>query len=128
MISFGDNNKGFTMGYEKLKIGNDFIENIALIDNLMHNLLSISQFCDKGLRVDFKSMDYTVTYKKTGELALMGVRKGNLYVADLDSAKKDNIYYFYGKASTNESWLWHKKLSHINFKAINYLVKKELVI
>ena len=72
-------------------------------------------------------MECTVTYKKTGELAFMGVRKGSLYIADLDSAKKDKIYCFYGKASTNESWLWHKKPSHLNFKSMNYLVKIEVV-
>ena len=29
------------MGYGKLEIGNIVIENIALVDNLMHNLLSV---------------------------------------------------------------------------------------
>ena len=31
------------------------------------------------------------------------------------------------KACAEESWLWHKKLSHLNFKAMNLLVKKNLV-
>ena len=115
------------MGYGKLEIGNVVIENIALVDNLMHNLLSVNQFCDKCIRVDFKSMDCTVTYKKTGELVFKGVRKGSMYVADLYSAKKDKIKCLYRKASINKSWVWHKKLSHLNFKAMNYLVKKELV-
>ena len=34
---------------------------------------------------------------------------------------------FYSKASPDESWLWHKKLSHLNFKTMNSLVKRELV-
>ena len=34
---------------------------------------------------------------------------------------------FYSKASSDESWLWHKKLSHLNFKTMNSLVKRELV-
>ncbi|KAL8155162.1 hypothetical protein AgCh_000525 [Apium graveolens] len=37
------------------------------------------------------------------------------------SSKKDEL------ASEEQSKLWHKKLSHLNFKAINILVKKELV-
>ena len=28
-----------------------FIENILLVDNLKHNLLSISQFCDKDFKI-----------------------------------------------------------------------------
>ena len=60
-------------------------------------------------------------------LALQGVRKGNLFIADLQSESKDEVKYFYAKASTDESWLWHKKLSHLNFKTMNSLVKRELV-
>ena len=33
----------------------------------------------------------------------------------------------FSKACVEESWLWHKKLSHLNFKAMNMLVKKNLV-
>jgi len=31
------------------------------------------------------------------------------------------------KTSVDESWKWHKKLSHLNFNSINELAKKELV-
>ena len=65
--------------------------------------------------------------KKTGEIALKGVRKGSLFVTYLDSTNKDGVCCFYTKASEEQSKLWHKKLSHLNFKAINTLVKKELV-
>ncbi|KAL8124966.1 hypothetical protein AgCh_012588 [Apium graveolens] len=34
---------------------------------------------------------------------------------------------FYSKASPDERWLWHKKISHLNFKTMNSLVKRELV-
>ncbi|KAL8126657.1 hypothetical protein AgCh_013786 [Apium graveolens] len=65
--------------------------------------------------------------KKTNEAALKGVRKGSLFIADLNSANEDGICCFYIKASEEQSKLWHKKLSYLNFKAINTLVKKELV-
>ncbi|KAL8088284.1 hypothetical protein AgCh_038167 [Apium graveolens] len=65
--------------------------------------------------------------KKTGEVALKGAGIGSLFVVDLDSANEDGICCFYTKASVEQSKLWHKKLSHLNFKAINTLVKKELV-
>ena len=53
LVTFGDN-KGKIIG--KSTIGNDsftFIENIWLVDGLKHDLLSISQLCDKGFRVVF---------------------------------------------------------------------------
>ena len=47
-ITFGDDSKGFTMGYGLISKGNFIIDEVALVDGLKHNLLSISQLCDKG--------------------------------------------------------------------------------
>ena len=113
--------------YGNLEIGNVIIENISLVDGLKHNLLSVSQFTDKGYEVNFKSEQCSIINKKDKKLALQGVRKGNLFVADLFSASKGEARCFYSKASTEDSWLWHKRLSHLNFKTMNSLVKKELV-
>ena len=59
--------------------------------------------------------------------ALQGVRKGNFFVADLLSGCKDEVNRFYAKASSDDSLLWHKRLSHLKFKTMNSLVKRELV-
>ena len=66
--------------------------------------------------------------RKTRSLLYQGVRKGNLFVADLFSASKGEVRCFYSKASTEDiAGLWHKRLSHLNFKTMNSLVKRELV-
>ena len=41
LVTFGDDNIGTTMGYGNLEVGNVIIEDIALVDGLKHNLLSI---------------------------------------------------------------------------------------
>ncbi|KAL8115990.1 hypothetical protein AgCh_022473 [Apium graveolens] len=71
--------------------------------------------------------DCSIISKKTGEIALKGARKRSLFLADLNSANKDRICCFYTKAPVKKSKLWYKKLSHLNYKAINTLVKKKLV-
>ena len=51
-MTFGDNGKGRIIGHGS--IGNNsssLIENVLLVDGLKHNLLSISQLCDKGFKV-----------------------------------------------------------------------------
>ncbi|KAL8116115.1 hypothetical protein AgCh_022565 [Apium graveolens] len=126
-MTFGDNNKGFTMGYGKFISGNVVIEDVTLVAGLEVNLLSVSPFTDKGFKVSFDKGECIFISKKTGEVALKGARKGSLFVADLDSANEDRICCFYTKASIEKSKLWHKKLSYLNFKAINTLIKKELV-
>ena len=97
------------------------------MQGLQHNLLSISQFCDKGYGDLFDKDRCQILHKKNGLLALQGVNNGNLFIADLQSGSKDEVNCFYFKASSDESWLWHKKLSHLNFKIMNSLVKRELM-
>ncbi|KAL8110901.1 hypothetical protein AgCh_026601 [Apium graveolens] len=103
LVTFGDNNKCFTMGYGKLISVNIIIEDVTLVAGLEVNLLSVSQFADKGFKVSFDKGECTFINKKTGEVALKGARKENLFVADLDSSNEDGICCFYIKASVDQS-------------------------
>ena len=49
--TFGDDVKGYTMGYGLISKENVIVESIALVDGLKHNMLSISQLYDKGNEV-----------------------------------------------------------------------------
>ena len=56
MVTFGDNGKGKIIGIGNIGIAPfKYIKNILLVDGLKYNLLSISQFCDKGYKVIFES-------------------------------------------------------------------------
>ena len=53
-VSFGDNSKGKIIEIENVgKVSSTLIENVCLVENLNHNLISISQLCDKGYKVIF---------------------------------------------------------------------------
>ena len=54
-------------------------------------------------------------------------QEGNVYIAEFYSTSSEEMTCLFSKACAEESWLWHKKLSHLNFKAMNLLVKKNLV-
>ena len=97
-VTFEDDNKGFTKGYGSLKIVNVVIGNISLVDGLKHNLLSVSQFTDKGYEVNFRTEEYYIINKKDKKIALQGVRKGNLFIAGLFSASNGEVRCFYSKA------------------------------
>jgi len=48
----GDNKRGRIIGRGDIGVkGNLIIQNVLLVEGLKHNLLSISQLCDKGLQV-----------------------------------------------------------------------------
>ncbi|XP_074377734.1 uncharacterized protein LOC141719260 [Apium graveolens] len=48
IVSYEDGNVGKILGYGNIIIGNVIMSNVALVDGLKHNLLSISQITDRG--------------------------------------------------------------------------------
>ena len=51
----------------------------------------------------------------------------DVYVINMDFPNTENVC-FMSKASLDIKWLWHKRLSHLNFKTLNSLSKDGLVI
>nr|GEU83454.1 ribonuclease H-like domain-containing protein [Tanacetum cinerariifolium] len=54
-------------------------------------------------------------------------RDTNLYTLSLDDILKSYPICLLSKASKTKSWLWHRRLSHLNFGTINELSKEGLV-
>ena len=61
-VTFGDDNKGHIMKIGKIQITpQTYLENVLYVLGLKHNLISISQLCDKGYKVSFESSSCRVT-------------------------------------------------------------------
>nr|GEW00395.1 putative ribonuclease H-like domain-containing protein [Tanacetum cinerariifolium] len=55
-------------------------------------------------------------------------RENNIYNVNLKNiVPSRDLTCFFAKATLDESYLWHKRLGHVNFKTINKLVKGNLV-
>ena len=84
-ITFEDNRKGRIIGIGKIKITpSTFIENVRLVDKLKHNLLSISQLCDVGFNVNFKTSMCIVADPLNPNSKFIGHTLENIYMVDLD--------------------------------------------
>ncbi|KAJ9557296.1 hypothetical protein OSB04_011910 [Centaurea solstitialis] len=94
-------------------------------NGLMHNLLSISQLCDKNHKVSFSKKKCKVKNRRK-EVILTGVRQADIYIINMNTST-DN-FCFVSRASTDTNWLWHKRLSHLNFKTLNQLCINNLVV
>ncbi|GJZ10897.1 retrovirus-related pol polyprotein from transposon TNT 1-94 [Tanacetum coccineum] len=51
----------------------------------------------------------------------------NLYTISIEDMLKSSPICLLSKASKNKSWLWHRRLNHLNFGTINDLARKDLV-
>jgi len=74
-VAFGNGKLGTIVGIDK--IGESLstsIEDVYLVDGLKHNLLSVSQLCDKDNLVVFISNRCLVVNMDTGDILLRGKR------------------------------------------------------
>ncbi|GJR97067.1 retrovirus-related pol polyprotein from transposon TNT 1-94 [Tanacetum coccineum] len=62
-----------------------------------------------------------------GTYILKGSRSTNLYTISIDEMMKSSPICLLSKASKSKSWLWHRRLNHLNFGTINDLARKDLV-
>ncbi|GJU97002.1 retrovirus-related pol polyprotein from transposon TNT 1-94 [Tanacetum coccineum] len=58
---------------------------------------------------------------------IKGSRGSNLYTISVEYMMKSFPIFLLSKASKNKSWLWHRRLNHLNFSTINDLARNELV-
>ncbi|GKE02318.1 retrovirus-related pol polyprotein from transposon TNT 1-94 [Tanacetum coccineum] len=58
---------------------------------------------------------------------IKGSHGSNLYTISVEDMMKSSPICLLSKASKNKSWLWHRRLNHLNFGTINDLARKDLV-
>nr|GFA72842.1 retrovirus-related Pol polyprotein from transposon TNT 1-94 [Tanacetum cinerariifolium] len=58
---------------------------------------------------------------------LTSSRGNNLYTLSLQDMIASSHIFLLSKASKTKYWLWHHRLSHLNFGAINHLARQSLV-
>nr|GEW18403.1 retrovirus-related Pol polyprotein from transposon TNT 1-94 [Tanacetum cinerariifolium] len=126
-IRFGNDQFAPILGYGDLVQGNVTINRVYYIEGLNHNLLSVSQFCDVDLEVAFRKSTCFVRDFEGNDL-LTGNRGSDLYTISLQESTSSTLLCLMAKATPTQAWLWHRRLSHLNFDYINLLLKKDIVI
>nr|GFA34527.1 retrovirus-related Pol polyprotein from transposon TNT 1-94 [Tanacetum cinerariifolium] len=64
---------------------------------------------------------YMLCSNEDGVDLLTGDRSSNLYTIALKEVASNSSTCLLAKASSSQSWLWHQRLSHLNFATINNL-------
>nr|GEU70677.1 hypothetical protein [Tanacetum cinerariifolium] len=100
-VKFRNDQSAPILCYGDLVQGAVTIKRVYYVEGLNHNLFSVGHLCDTDLEVDF--------------------RKSTCYIRDL---KGNDLL----TATSSQAWLWHRRLSHLNFDTINLLSKNEIVV
>ncbi|GJW06249.1 retrovirus-related pol polyprotein from transposon TNT 1-94 [Tanacetum coccineum] len=123
-VHFGNDQFALILGYGDLIQGNVTIKRVYYVEGLNHNLFSVGQFCDADLEVAFRKSTCFVRDLQGNDL-LTGSRGSDLYTISLQETTSSTPICFMAKASPTQAWLWHRRLSHLNFDYITLLSKKE---
>ncbi|GJV68345.1 retrovirus-related pol polyprotein from transposon TNT 1-94 [Tanacetum coccineum] len=126
-VHFGNDQFALILGYGDLVQGNITINRVYYVEGLNHNLFSIGQFCDADLEVAFQKSTCFVRDLQGNDL-LTGNRGSDLYTISLQETTSSTLICLMAKASPTQAWLWHRRLSHLNFDYINLISKKDVVI
>ncbi|GJV90187.1 putative ribonuclease H-like domain-containing protein [Tanacetum coccineum] len=125
-VRFGNDEYAAIIGYGDYKLGDTIISRVYYVEGLKHNLFSVGQFCDGGLEVAFRQHSCHIRNYDMVDL-LKGSRTTNLYSISLNDMMSASPVCLLTKASSTKSWLWHRRLNHLNFGTLNELARKNLV-
>ncbi|GKB73879.1 retrovirus-related pol polyprotein from transposon TNT 1-94 [Tanacetum coccineum] len=125
-VRFGNDHFAAIPGFGDYVQGNLMICHVYYVEGLGHNLFSIGQFCDGDLKVAFRSNTCYVQNLEGDDL-ITGSRDSNLYTISISEMVASSPVCLMSRATSTKSWLWPRRLSHLNFGTINQLTSKDLV-
>ncbi|GJV59110.1 retrovirus-related pol polyprotein from transposon TNT 1-94 [Tanacetum coccineum] len=97
--------------------------NSSQLINFVHKFLRTVKF---DLEVAFRKHTCYIRDLKCVDL-LKGSRGSNLYTLSLEDMMLSSPICLLSKALKTKSWLWHRRLPHLNFDSITTLAKQGLV-
>nr|GEZ78652.1 hypothetical protein [Tanacetum cinerariifolium] len=106
------------------------IGNLKLLFNFVETFLGTVKFGNDQITPILGYGDLVqgaVTIKKGNDL-LTGSRGTDLYSIILQDTNSPNPICLMAKTTSLQAWLWHRRLSHLNFDTINLLSKNDIVV
>nr|GEZ66684.1 hypothetical protein [Tanacetum cinerariifolium] len=108
-----------------------FVIDSRFSKNMTGNLKLLINFVEKFLGTVKFGNDQIAPILGYGDLGndlLTGSRGLNLYSITLQDTNCPNPICLMAKASSSQAWLWHRRLSHLNFDTINLLSKNDIMV
>jgi hypothetical protein len=124
-VTFGDGAKGKIVRIGNLiKHGLPRLDDVLLVRGLTTNLISISQLCDLGLRVNFTKPECQISDEK-GEVLMRCTRsKDNCY---LWVSQEESFISTCLLSKEEEIKLWHQRLGYLHLKGMRKAMSSEAI-
>lgn len=100
------------------------IPNVYYIPALHSNIISLGQMTEEGYDIGMKK-EFLRMYDEAGSLVMKVQRsKNRLYKIKLTSGKPVCL----AMSIDNDSWLWHTRMGHTNFRTLEEMTCKKMVL
>jgi hypothetical protein len=124
-VIFEDDKKGKVLVTGDIKVNDCFtLNDIALVDRLRYNLLSVFQLCDADLGVLFHKSDSHILDSSSKRVCDIS-RIGNVFQANFSSAQ--SFLRCLISQSSSKLCKWHKILGHLSFDLLCQLSGLDLL-
>jgi len=101
------------------------IEDLLYVPGMQCNLLSVGQLIQKGYSVTMKD-NYLKLFDKNQRLVLKTPLANNRTFQTIMKVMELNCLS--AMVKYEDSWFWHYRFDHINFRGLNRLVDKEMIL
>ncbi|GJX54212.1 retrovirus-related pol polyprotein from transposon TNT 1-94 [Tanacetum coccineum] len=106
--------------------------NLQLLRNFLEKFIGTVRFGNDHFAAITRYGDYVqgnlmICHNLEGKDLHTGSRNSNLYTISISEMATSSLVCLISRATSIKSWLWHRRLSHMNFGAINQLTSKDLV-
>ncbi|GJV99254.1 uncharacterized mitochondrial protein-like protein [Tanacetum coccineum] len=112
-----------------LKLLSNFVEKflvkVKFKNDQIAPILGYGDLVQRNVIALWKSTFYIRDLK--GNDLLTSSRGSDLYSITLQDTFTPNLICLMAKATSSQAWLWHRRLSHLNFNTINLLSKYDIV-
>nr|GEZ54099.1 hypothetical protein [Tanacetum cinerariifolium] len=104
--------------------------NLKLLINFVEKFLGMVKFGNDQIAPILGYGDLSTCFIRDlkGNDLLTGSRGSDLYSITLQGINSPNPICLMAKATSSQAWLWHRRLSHLNFDTINLLSKNDIVV
>ncbi|KAK2973572.1 hypothetical protein RJ640_030697 [Escallonia rubra] len=127
-ITFGDMSKIPVKGKGKILIklknrGHQFISNFYYVPEMKANILSMGQLLEKGYDIHMKDKCLYLRDDKGSLITRVPMLSNRMFLMNIhhDAPKCLKACF------DNQSWLWHLRLGHLNFRGLKLLSTKNMV-
>nr|GEU71002.1 hypothetical protein [Tanacetum cinerariifolium] len=121
------NNIKLAIRNDKSKIVCGTCKNIKLLINFVWKFLGTVHFRNDHIAAILDMRNTCFIRDLDGVDLLKGNRSTNLYTINLYDMASSSPICLTARATPTKLWLWHQRLSHLNFDTINDLAKNDLV-